>query len=233
MIPRYDIIQGSEEWHKLKWAKIGGTRAKGLFVKSDTLLLELLSEYTEEYEAEDSYQSSSMLRGNELEPEGIYELMQYTGVKVKSVGWLHSSDCPIIGISPDGISECETVQFEVKCPEAKKHVENCLAGEIPMDYIHQCVHAFTVNPKLETLYFASYRPEALKKLKVIELKRHSIINLGFTKKVKVKEDRGKGLKEYIETVPDLKTVDEWTKISLKEAERINNRMNELIETLTF
>lgn len=215
MIPRYDIIQGSEEWHKLKWAKIGGTRAKGLFVKSDTLLLEVLSEYTEQYEAEDTYVSKSMERGNELEPEAVYELMQYTGIKVKSVGWLHSSDYPIIGISPDGISECETIQFEAKCLERKHHLEVCLSNEVCPKFIHQCVHAFTVNPKLETLYFASYRPEALKKLKVIELKRDSMVNLGTPSR------------------PIYKSIDDWTKVALKEADRINKRINELIETLTF
>lgn len=233
MIARYDIVQGSEEWHKIKWGKIGGTRAIGLFVKSDTLTIEILSEVTEEYEVSDDYQSKAMQRGEELEPEALYELMQYTGVKIKSVGWLQSKEYPLLGISPDGISECETIQFEVKCLERIKHVRVCIKDKIPSDHIDQCVHAFTVNPKLETLYFACYRPEAMKKLKVFRLTRSSKIDLGLKKKIKVKEDRGKGLKEYVETIPDLKTIDEWVKIAHSEAEKISKEIDNLVELLSF
>jgi hypothetical protein len=128
MITRKDIIQGTPEWHEVRWAKVGGTRSKGLFTKGDTLYLEMLAEYTEQYVHEESYQSAAMERGNELEPEAIFEMMQYTGVQVESVGWLQSVECPILGISPDAITEDETICFEVKCPSAKKHVENCLSS---------------------------------------------------------------------------------------------------------
>lgn len=215
MIARHDIIQGTPEWLECKWAKVGGTRSKGLFTKGDTLYLEMLAEYTEQYIYEESYISKDMERGNELEPQAIFEMMEYTGVQVQSVGWLQSVKCPIIGISPDAISEDETVCFEVKCPGAKKHVENCLSQDVPLDYIHQCVHYFTVNTKLETLYFGSYRPEALKKLKVWSLTRDSLVNLGTNAK------------------PIIKTISEWTEIAFTEAELLNKRLNQGVELLGF
>jgi hypothetical protein len=215
MITRKDIIQGTPEWMAVRWAKVGGTRSKGLFTKGDTLYLEMLAEYTEQYVHEESYQSAAMERGNELEPEAIFEMMQYTGVNVQSVGWLQSVECPILGISPDAITEDETICFEVKCPSAKKHVENCLSADIPLDYVHQCVHYFTVNPKLSTLYFGSYRPEALKPLKVWSINRNKMINLGTFAK------------------PVLKSVQEWSEIALKEAHELNKQMNKGVELLSF
>ena len=215
MIVRHDIIQGTEGWLEVRHAKVGGTRSKGLFTKGDTLYLEMLSEYTEQFIYEESYISKDMERGNELEPQAIYELMQYTGVQVQSVGWLQSTECPILGISPDAISEDETVCFEVKCPSAKKHVENCLSSEVPLDYVHQCVHYFTVNPKLTTLYFTSYRPEALKPLKVFTLTRSTEINLGTNAR------------------PIIQSIAEWVKVALIEGEALNKRMNEGVELLKF
>ena len=50
MIARTDIVQGTAEWHQVRYGKIGGSLCKGLFVKSDTLLIEILSKLTEDFE---------------------------------------------------------------------------------------------------------------------------------------------------------------------------------------
>jgi len=180
-----DIEQGTEAWHRTKWGKVGGTRSAGLRIASDNLMLELLGELTEEYdnEQESGFKSSAMDRGNELEPEARKRLIQYTGIDFKEYGWLQSSECKIIGISPDGMTEGQTKGAEFKCPGAKAHLKVCLSGEIPKEYIDQCVHFFTVNPKLETLYFCSFRPESIVPLKVIELNRWDKISIGPVKGV--------------------------------------------------
>jgi putative phage-type endonuclease len=215
MIARKDIIQGTHEWHECRWGKIGGSIAKGLFIKSDTLMLDVLAEYSEQYQFSDSYSSPAMERGNELEPEARYALEQYTGITFHSVGWLQSVDIPLLGISPDGLTEDETIACELKCPSSKKHIVTCLEDEIPLDYIHQCVHYFTVNPKLEKLYFVSYRPEAIKPLFVKILLRTDSVNLGTKSK------------------PVIKTVQEWVEIAKAEAIEINKQINEAINKLSF
>ena len=48
MVVYKEIEQRTESWHEFRWGKVGGTRAKGLFVKSDTLMLDVLSEITED-----------------------------------------------------------------------------------------------------------------------------------------------------------------------------------------
>ena len=157
----HEMLQRSPEWYEIKKGKIGGTLSKGLFVKSDTLLIELISQITEEFDLEDSFVSFEMQRGIDLEPEAVAELSRAVFVEFQSVGFIQSASIPLLGISPDGISADHTVQCEIKCPQSKKHTSTLMADDIPSDNIHQVLHAFVVNPKLQRLYFASYRPENL------------------------------------------------------------------------
>lgn len=176
----YNIEQGTEEWHAIRYGKIGGTKADGLFVKSDNLLLEILSEKVEDFEIDyDSYISAEMQRGTELEPLALERLSKYAGIEFKRVGWLQCEENELLGISADGISADETATCEIKCPGSKKHTETILADMIPLDNIKQCIHYFTVNPKLKSHRFVSFRPEnKYKSLFVKELTRESIINIG-------------------------------------------------------
>lgn len=185
MITYKDIIQGTEAWDKIRYGKIGGTKSGGLFKDSDTLFYELLAEHTEPFEPNyDAFETPAMLRGHELEPRARYELEQYVGIEFIEVGWLQCENNPIVGISPDGISSDETAMCELKCLGGKKHVEIALMDGIHKDYLYQLVHYFTVNPKLETLYFAAYRPEnQYRSLVVRTLKRDTILNVGTEKKM--------------------------------------------------
>ena len=209
MIVHKEILQRSIEWHELKHAKIGGTLAKGLFVKSDTLMLDILSQMLEDYEAEDNYISADMQRGIDLEPFALEALSKEIFVEFQQVGFCQNSAIPLLGISPDGITEDETIMVEIKCPAAKKHTETILADEIPQDNIHQVLHAFTVNPKLVWMYFVSYRWEnKIKPLWYKMLTKDSEINLGTKAK------------------PIIKTVAEWVEIARENAEDLNKQIND-------
>ena len=177
----YDIEQGTEAWHRIRWAKIGGTRGSGLFVKSNTLAIEITAELCEDYQDDDSFTSKDMQRGNELEPVARERLEEYAGVKFLEAGWI-DSDIPRVGMSPDGITEDETAMCEIKCPSKKKHTEWCLDEVVPKDHVYQCIHAFLVNSKLETLHFCSFRPECIRPLFVVSLTRESEVNIGTAKK---------------------------------------------------
>lgn len=213
----FNIDQQSSEWFELKWGKIGGTRAKELFVKSDTLFYKLLAETIEPFDedAEDGYQSEAMERGNFLEPQARIELQKYTGLEFIECGWIQS-DNELMGISPDGITADLTVQCEVKCPQPIAHLKMCVSDAIPLEYINQCVHAFTVNDKLETLYFVSYRPECtIKPLFVKKLTRDSLVNNGtFAKPVMV-------------------LIQDLVKVSYREAGFLQEQITETINKLNF
>ena len=213
----FNIEQHSAEWFDLRWGKIGGTRAKELFVKSDTLFYKLLSETIEPFDedAEESFQSEAMERGNFLEPQARIELQKYTGLEFIECGWIQS-DNELMGISPDGITADFTIQIEVKCPGAIAHLKMCVADAIPLEYINQCVHAFTVNDKLEKLYFVSYRPECtIKPLFVKVLTRDSLVNNGTIAK------------------PVMVEISHLVTVSYVEAELLQEQIKETINKLNF
>lgn len=176
----FNIEQHSIEWHEIRHCKIGGTRAKELFVKSDTLFYKLLAETIEPFDEdfEEGYQSDAMERGNEYEPQAREELNKYTGLEFIECGWIQSEN-ELLGISPDGITADLKNQCEIKCPGATAHLKMCVKDEIAIEYVNQCVHPFTVNDKLKKLYFVSYRPECvIKPLFVKILTRDSLVNNG-------------------------------------------------------
>jgi hypothetical protein len=207
MVNHNKIEQGSLEWFEIKWSKIGGTLSKGLFIQSDTLLLDILSQRLEDFEPSDDFKSDAMERGNDLEPFAREYLEAYTGIKFNQTGWLQSEVNELLGISPDGLSECETKACEIKCFGRKKHTEVLLANEIPLENINQLVHYFTVNPKLEELHFIAFRPEAPKHfIKVLTLT--SELNLGTKAKPKIMtiyEARETALEFANELLTEIKT----------------------------
>jgi predicted phage-related endonuclease len=209
-----DLLQKSLDWHEIKWGKIGGTLSKGLFLKSDTLLIDILSQRLEEFEPVDSFETYDMQRGNELEPFAKEYLEQYTGIKFEASGWLQCEENELLGISPDGITEDETVCCEIKCLGRKKHLEVLISEEIPNEYLHQCLHYFTVNPKLEKLYFIAYRPEMGKNF-IKELNRFSFVNLGTKAK------------------PVIKTIKDWVKVAQLQADELLDQIKQLEEKLKF
>ena len=213
---KHNILQGTADWLELRHGKITGTASKGLFIKSDTLLIDLISQHIEDWELEDSYSSADMVRGTELEPYAREAISDELFISFKEIGFIQNASIPILGISPDGLSEDDTIGLEIKCPKAKKHTETILSNEIPSDNIYQVLHYFTVNPKLETMYFVSYRPESkVKPLWYKSLTRDSEINLG----TKVK--------------PNIKTIAEWVEIATNAAEEINNELNAALLKLTL
>lgn len=211
----HNLEQGSKEWFEMKHGKIGGTRSKQLFVKSDTLLIELLAEITEPYdEDKESYKSDAMENGQYLEPQARLELQKYCGIEFLEVGWIQS-DNELLGVSPDGISKCATIGCEIKCPEAKKHLRTCLKDEIPLDNINQCIHNFAVNTELKEFYFVSYRPESIKPLFVKKLNRESLVNIGTDAK------------------PIFKTISEVVTEIYKHTEALQKKIKESINKLNF
>jgi predicted phage-related endonuclease len=214
MIAYKEIEQKSEEWFIMKWSKIGGTLSKGLHTKGDTLFIDILSQKIEEFEPSDGFTSEAMERGNELEPFAIEYLEKYAGVKFEAFGWLQSEENSLLGISPDGLTEDHTMACETKCMQRKAHTKVLLTNEIPTEYIHQCIHYFTVNPKLEKLYFCAFRTESLKSF-VKELTLDSIVNVG------------------TEKTPKLFSIRHVRDLSIKLANELENRINDTIEELKF
>lgn len=234
MIVYDNLLQRSLEWHEIKWGKIGGTLSGGLLKPTDALFIDLISQIGEEFEPTDSYQSYDMIRGVDMEPYGLQYASEYTGINFTVPGWLECEEIPLLGISPDGLSEDHTIQLEMKCPARKKHWETIINNEIPLEHIAQCVHAFTVNPKLEKLYFLSFRPEAVKNF-IKELTRDSMVDIGLkeTYEVEVIGAKGKPIKPKTLTRPKLITISECVCMAKQNAINLQNRIDETLEKLKF
>lgn len=235
MINYKNIDQSTPEWLRLKWGKIGGTLSKGLFVDSDTLFIDLLSQYIESFDdEEEGYQSESMIRGKELEPRAIEYISQYTGIKFNASGWLQSEESNLLGVSPDGISECEEYGVEAKCLSRKEHTTILVDNKTPKEKIPQIVEYFTANPKFKKVWFIAFRPESIKPF-IEEFTRDSVVDMGWKKKVEVEVIGAKGvpIKPKIETITDWRTIDEWTKIAIQRANELELRIEEKIKQLKF
>ena len=214
MIVHKKIKQRSLEWHELKWGKIGGTLSKGLFVNSDTLFIDILSQHLEDFEPTDGFSNEHTERGILNEPFAIEFLNKYTGLEFKEFGWLQSEKNELLGISPDGLTEDLKIGCEIKCFSRKKHTEVILNNEIPLENIHQVIHYFTVNPSLEKLYFCAFRPESVKNF-IKEITLETKVNIG-TKKT-----------------PKIMTVEAVRDYSLEKAEELLQKINEYKSNLEF
>jgi hypothetical protein len=174
----YKLKQGSEEWHELKNAKIGGTRAKSVQVKKSineaVIFDEVMSERNTFFNYEEGFTSEAMQRGIELEPLAIEEVIKETGIIFKEAGWISRNENH--GHSPDGISTCEKIGLEIKCPSAKVHNSYVRDNKLPLEYVWQIVNFFAMDESIETLYFASFNPDYyLMPLFLLEINRESVI----------------------------------------------------------
>ena len=228
-----DIKQGSLEWFEIKWGKIGGTLSKGLFVDSNTLLLDIVSQQIEEFEPSESFENEHMQRGKEMEPFALEYISKYTGIHFKTTGWLELENT-ILGLSPDGLSECEKFACEIKCLSRKEHTAILINNEIPKEKMFQLIHYFTVNSKLEKLWFISFRPESIKPF-IKQVTRNTVFDIGWKKKFEVEVIGAKGLpiKPRIEITSDYRTVDEWSKLAIELTKELEKKAKELINNLNF
>ena len=214
MIVYKDLIQCSPEWFEMKWGKIGGSLSKSLFVKSDTLLIDIASQLSEEFEPTDSFENEHMLRGTELEPFAVEYLEEYLGLKFQSVGWMQCENNELLGISPDGITEDLKQSCEIKCLGRKAHFKVITENILPLEYAPQCIHYFTVNPELEKHHFLAFRPEAIKHFQ-ITLTRDSIVNIG------------------TKANPVMMPIKDASNIARKEADLLLAEIKKTIEKLNF
>lgn len=100
-------------------------------------------------------------RGNELEPEAREAFSERMDLETREVGFVTRDD-EILGCSPDSLvyqaNGAEPVAgLEIKCPEAKKHARQLLAGELPPEHLAQ-VHGSMAVTGLRFWYFMSYCP---------------------------------------------------------------------------
>lgn len=159
-----DCEQGTEEWLT---ARLGIPTATGVSniitptgKKSSgwtAYLAELIAGSIEGLD-QDSFKSSDMQRGNQLEPQARMAYEFETGNDVIQVGGVYRNADKDMMISPDGLIPPLKKGLEIKCPKMKTHIKYLLEGGVPYEYVIQVQVALWVTG-YETWDFVSYCPE--------------------------------------------------------------------------
>lgn len=158
-----DCEQGSEEWLA---ARLGIPTATGFenivtaTGKKSASYIKYMAELIEEsiLGGGDTFKSSFMERGNQLEPQAraAYEFL--TGNDVIQVGGVYLNEDREVMVSPDGLIPNLKKGLEIKCPKMSTHIRYLLEGGVPAEYVIQ-VQANLWVTGYETWDFVSYCPE--------------------------------------------------------------------------
>lgn len=138
--------QRTEEWHAQRCGKITGSRIAALMTKGrgnapsvtrNDMIGVLAIERCTGKPYEGGYVNDSMLRGIQLEYEGLQAYADYSGNTIVQAAFIENPDYPNAGISPDGLVFDDGL-VEVKCPSAvHKHVAALKRDEHAKEYEKQ------------------------------------------------------------------------------------------------
>ena len=133
----HNVIQGSDDWHKIRSTKFTASNFYKLFAKPETKTYQnfinevVFARLTGELE--EGYTNSYMQRGIEMESEAIMNYEFETFNKVHRCGFIEHSEW--IGCSPDGLIG-EDGMIQVKCPKATTLMDY-YGSQIPKNYMYQ------------------------------------------------------------------------------------------------
>lgn len=141
-----DLIQGSDEWLKVRLGRFGGTDAQAVSTAGkglETLVFEKVGEIITG-RLKDSYKNADMERGNELEAQARFAYEMKTGNTVTTVGYVELSE--YVGVSPDGLVGDEGL-VEIKCPTDANFIKFLVERKPDSKYIWQMQHQMLVTDR--------------------------------------------------------------------------------------
>ena len=153
--------QRSPEWYQERAGKVTASRLKDVMATTKSgysaarknYMMELLCQRLSGT-VEESFISTAMQRGIDLEPiaRGAYEADK--GVMVEESGFILHPTIDGFGASPDGlVGDCGLV--EIKCPNTATHVEFLKTGKPKNEYILQ-MHGQMLCAQRKWCDFVSY-----------------------------------------------------------------------------
>lgn len=158
--------QGSDEWFAARRGVPTASRyaefvkpASGEYSKgtkgTQGYIHELVAEIADPMYVKSTYTSDAMENGNVMEPQarGMYEFEN--SVTAQQVGFILDDD-ERFGCSPDSLIR-DDGGLELKCPQAKAHVEYLMGGVIPIKYRPQVYGSMIVTGR-DWWDFMSYHP---------------------------------------------------------------------------
>lgn len=180
-----DLIQWSDEWHKLRawcitWTKLKGTQGKistAVWLKSvETCIFTLIWE--EFFPPVPIFENEAMQRGKILEQCAREEFIKITDKKVDEVWFITNSKYTDkfwewLWLSPDWViyeEDIITEAFEAKCFYPTNFVRTFIKEEIPDENYDQALTYFLIIPTLQKFHFTIYNPDCYIKENILKIK---------------------------------------------------------------
>lgn len=159
-----DVVQGSEEWKRIRVGKVTASRIadivartkSGFSASREKYAGELIAEILTGEPAERPFTSAAMQWGTDQESQArtAYEFMHDVGVI--EVAFVDHPTISGSGASPDGLVG-DSGLLEIKCPETHTHIDTLIKQEIPSKYITQMMWQMACTGRQWT-DFVSYDP---------------------------------------------------------------------------
>ena len=133
-----EIIQGSDEWFKVRMGKITASKLSDLMKKTKygestyktRLRMELAIERITGKSASPNFMNQAMHDGVEREPDARTLFEAITGKEVALCGSFDHPEVVNTSASPDGLIRGENAVLEIKCPTHVTHAKNLLSDSV-------------------------------------------------------------------------------------------------------
>lgn len=161
-ISYWDVIQGTDEWHRLRCGVLTASEIKLILTptlkvasndKERAHLFELVAQRITQY-VEPHYVNDDMMRGHEDEvvARDLYS-MRYA--EVEEVGFITNDMLGFrLGYSPDGLVG-DNGLIEIKSRRQKYQIETILSDAVPAEHILQCQAGLLISGR-KWLDYISY-----------------------------------------------------------------------------
>lgn len=163
------MVQGSDEWDRIRRGKITASMAKNILclngeLRSKTILMKQIMILARKCVLDDPHEflgNKFTEWGNEYEPEARSLFEQDFDIKIEEVGFIQSAWNKAVGCSPDGQYSLNVEGYkcglEIKCPSVDVHVATCYNRKIPQEHTQQ-LHTSLAVTGYDYWKFMSYFP---------------------------------------------------------------------------
>lgn len=166
----YDVVQGTDEWFKIRLGKFTASAGQKLLMSKNTkgyknLIWDVVYERLYDKRSDEDVNTYWMQRGLELEGQARRNFEFQTFYKVCQVGFVELNE--YAGCSPDGLIGQDAL-VEIKCVKHNTMFDAIISNNIEKDiYYAQCQYQmFITNRDINYLYY--YHPEIGNKIKEIK-----------------------------------------------------------------
>jgi putative phage-type endonuclease len=157
--------QGSEDWFRARKGRLTASQMAKVITPTgklssqwEKLAIRLAGECVKPNEIPAFLGNIHTDRGHEMEPVAREWFAEWSGLDVRTVGFVTKDDNPVLGCSPDALiykKDKPVCGLEIKCPLIENHALYHYEGGVPEQYRAQ-VHGSMVVTGLREWWFVSY-----------------------------------------------------------------------------